>query len=339
MAVLQFSFPSAMDLMGIEQQLAPVDKKDNPAFDIFPEVNKDTPLLMWEQLDNFLGMMQPRGLGGRPNLVKAVGSKTYMMQPGYYGEFMTIEEREVTLSRRFASPNQPVDVSDLVVLRSRQLLHRQIQRQRWIAWQLMTKGVFVVTDPYGVLMHADSYAQRVFTATVPWATLATATPLADLRAVRPFARGFSISFGVRSRGFANTTTINNMMNNQNPNDLGGKRQANGATVNSLDGFNQILAANDCPQMVEWDGVWQDDTGTNQLDIPDNTVVIKGIRLDGAAIGNWVNTRCAMNPGMAPGPYYEVFQPFQQVPPTVEVHRGVNGGIALYFPSALLVMKV
>jgi hypothetical protein len=339
MPQIQFSFPTAMDLIGVEQQLLPVLKKDNPAFDIMPELNKDIPILMWEQLDNFKGMMSPRGLGGRPNLVKPVGSKIYQMQPGVYGEYMTIEERELTISRRFASPNQPVDVTDLVVQRGNQLLHRQIQRQRWIIWQLLVNGVFVVTDPYGVLMHADSYTQRVFTATTPWSTLATSTPLADFRAVRPFARGFSVSFGKRSKAFANTTTITNMLNNQNQNDLGGKRQALGASVLDLESMNRILLANDCPQVEEWDGIWQDDAGANNLDITNGTVVVKGIRLDGAPIGNWINTRNVVNPGFAPGPYYEVFQPFQQVPPTVEIHRGVNGGVALYFPSAIVVMKV
>lgn len=339
MANITYTFPSAMELMAVEQQLLPALKKDNPIYGIFPEVDRNIPLLMWEQLDNFQGMMSPRGLNGKPGLVKAVGSKTYTMQPGYYGEYMTIDEREVTLSRQFATVDRPVDVSDLVTQRGNQLLHRQLKRQAWIGWQLLVNGYFLATDAFGVLQHADSYQQRTSTSTVPWATVATATPIADFRAVRPLARGYSVSFGRAAKAYANTTTITNLLNNTNSADLGGKRIENGSTVNDLDSVNRILAANDCPQVVEWDGIWQDESGVNNLDIPNATVVVQGVRLDGAPIGNWVNTRNAVNPGYAAGPYYEVFQPPFQVPPTVEIHRGTNGGVALYFPSAIVVMKV
>ena len=342
MASVTFTFPSAMELQAIEQQLLPTLTSGpdvNPVFGIFPEVNKDTPLVMWEQMDNFGGMQQPRGYNGKPNLVKAIGSKWYQMQPGVYGEHMTIEEREVTISRKFGTTNEPVDVSDLTVLRGNQLLHRQLKRRAWLGWQLLAKGYFVVTDAYGVLQHADSYTQRVFTASVSWATVASATPLADFRAIRPYARGYSISFGRMSTAYANNTTIRYMLNNSNSADLGGKRRDVGATFNSLSDMNEIFAANDCPKVVEWDGIWQDESGNNTLDIADNVVIVKGVRLDMAPVGNWVNTRNANNPGCAPGPYYQVFQPFQAVPPTVEVHRGVNGGHALYFPSAIVVMNV
>ncbi len=337
-----FVFPSAMELMTIEQQLLPTlttGPMANPIFGIFPSVNKDTPLLMWEQLDNFQGMMNPRGYNGRPNLVKAVGSKWYQMQPGVYGEHMTIEERELVMTRRFGTVNAPIDVTDLTVQRGNQLLHRQIKRMIWIGWQLLANGYFMVTDPYGALMHADSYAQRIFTSSVAWATVASATPLADFRAVRPYARGYSISFGRQATAYANNTTVRYLLNNSNSADLGGKRRDVGATFNSLDDINGIFAANDCPTLVEWDGIWQDESGVNTLDIPDNVVIVKGVRLDGAPVGNWINTRNSVNPGMAPGPYYDVFQSPIPIPPTVEIHRGVNGGIALYFPSAIVIMKV
>jgi hypothetical protein len=129
------------------------------------------------------------------------------------------------------------------------------------------------------------------------------------------------------------------MNNANPSDLGGKRMANGATFNSLEDINKIMVANDCPTFQEWDGIWQDENGNNTLDIPNNTVIIKGIRLDLAPVGNWVSTRNVMNPGFAPGGYYEVFQNPYNVPSMVEIHRGINGGLSLYFPSAIVALKV
>lgn len=339
MSQVTYVFPSANELMGVEQALKPTLTKDNPAFAILPEVDKNIPLLVWEQMDNFTGMMQARGLNGPPSLVRAVGSKQFQMQPGYYGEFMRLNEAELTLTRQFATWNQPVDVTDLVLARGNQLLHRQIKRQSWLIWQLLVNGYFLVTDPNGVLIHGDSYQQRVFTALVPWSNLASATPMADFRAVRPLARGYSISLGAQSTAYANSTTVRNCMNNANQADLGGKRVGGGNSINSLSDMNNVLNVNDCPRLAEWDGGWQDDAGNFNLDIPDNLVVVKGVRVDGAAVGNFINTRNANNPGFAPGPYYKAFQPENAVPPTVEVHRGVNGGCALYFPSAIIVMKV
>jgi hypothetical protein len=336
---IQFTYPSAAELQMVEQQLLPTLRADNPIFDIFPSVNKDTPLVMWEQLDNFTGMMAPRGYAGKPTNVRAVGSKLYQMQPGVYGEHMTVEEREITISREFGSFNQPIDVTGIVTQRGNQLLHRQLKREAWLGWQLLTNGYFVVTDPQGVLQHADSVTFRNYTPSVSWATTATSTPLADMRYLKTFARGFSVTFGSQARAYANTTTINNLLNNSNQADLGGKRRDMGATFNSLAEINGIMAANDLPTFIEWDGVWQDDSGNNNLDIKNNTVIIVGKRLDAAPIGQWINTRNANNAGMAPGPYYRVFSPEYSVPPTVEIHRGVNGGNALYFPSAVLQLNV
>lgn len=334
-----YTFPSAAELMGVEQTLLPTLTQDNPAFSILPAVNKETPLLVWEQLDNFTGMQNARGLNGPPQLVNPVGSKQYTMQPGYYGEFMSLNETDMMLTRRFATINQAVDVSDLVTVRGNQLLHRQLKRQSWLIWQLLVNGYFSVTDPNGTLMHADSYQQRTFTATVPWSTVATATPLADFRSIRSLARGYSINLGAQAVAYANSTTVRNLLNNTNASDIGGKKLAAGATFNSLSDFNNVLGVNDCPRVVEWDGGWVDDSGNFNLDIPDGTVVVKGARTDGAPIGNFISTMNVNNPGFAAGPYYKVFQPQEAVPPTVEVHRGQNCGCALYFPSALIIMKV
>lgn len=339
MGVNTFTYPTNRELMAIEQKQLPTLTASNPIFSIFPEVSKDTHLLEWEQLDNYQGMQQVRGLNGKPPRVNPIGQKKFRMSPGVYGEHMTVDEEEMTVRRQFASTGAPIDVSDLVVQRGNQLLHRQLKRQAWIGWQLLVNGVFSVTDLKGAVLHADSYTQRIYTAPVPWGTLATAAPLFDLRQLKPLQRGFAISFGRASTAYANSGTVTNLLLNNNPADLGGKRIAGGSTFNSLPEVNAIMNQNDLPQIAEWDGTWEDEAGGVNLDIPNNTVVVKGVRVDGAAIGNWVNTRCAVNPGMAPGKYYEVFEPFQAIPPTVEVHRGQNGGIALYFPSAVVVMKV
>jgi MOSC domain-containing protein YiiM len=70
------------------------------------------------------------------------------------------------------------------------------------------------------------------------------------------------------------------------------------------------------------------------------VVIVGRRTDGAPIGNYQMVRNVNNPGMAAGAYMKVIDRGEiEVPRTIEVHDGHNGGPTLTFPSALVRMSV
>jgi hypothetical protein len=51
------------------------------------------------------------------------------------------------------------------------------------------------------------------------------------------------------------------------------------------------------------------------------------------------TRNANNPGAAPGAYQKVVDNTDDVPRTVIVHDGHNGGPVVYYPSAICVMTV
>lgn len=77
-------------------------------------------------------------------------------------------------------------------------------------------------------------------------------------------------------------------------------------------------------------------------IPDNTGILIGRRPLGQVVGEIKMTRNANNPGMAPGPYMKVIDNSQgngRPPANIEVHDGWNGGPALYFPSAIVVLHV
>lgn len=339
-----YSYPTANELMFIEQQFLPIKRQGNPIFDILPPISKNTPLLTWEQLDDFYGLMQARGINGTPLRVNQVGLKQYQMEPGYYGEETVIDEREATVRRRYGSFAEPVNVQDLVTERGEQLLTRQVAREAWLGWQLLVNGSFVVLHPAtSAVMHKDSYTQRIFTASVTWATSATATPLANFRAVQLLSRGFSISLGVTAKALMNRVTFNNLIANANSLDLYGRRTSGlgGQVANTLNltEMNVVLAGEGLPQVAIYDGGYKDDTGTWVPFIPDNKVLVVGSRLDGGNIGNWIYTTNAVNPAMEPGPTYKVWEDPNAIPPTVKIYRGFNGGHALYYPSAIILMNV
>jgi hypothetical protein len=340
-----YAYPTSIELQQVEQKYLPVLTADNPFFSMFPFKNIDKSILEWEQQDNYIGLQQVRGLNGAPSRVAKVGVKQYMMKPGVYGEYVPVDEEEITNRRRMGSLSDPVDIYDLVRAGQDQLLTRRLMRQKKLIVDLVVYGFFSIIDKNGVVSHTDGYTQRVFASTTPWSTAATSTPLADMRAVKLLQRGYSMRLGAGASAWMNQTTANYILANSNSADVGGKRTGGfrgygGNTVNGVADLNALLTGDDLPTIKVWDEGYYDDSGTFQLDIPTGYVIVEGKRATGTPIGHFCYTRNANNPGAAPGPYMRVIDRMETpVPRTIEVHDGFNGGPAVYFPSALIVMKV
>lgn len=331
-------YPSNIQLSQVAQELIPRLLADRPVFDMFPTENVDSHLIEWEQKDNYTGLQQVRGLNGQPSRVKPVSGKRYLMVPGVYGEFIVIDELQLTTRRPFGSFAGAINVTDLVLEAQNKLLGRRYDRIESQIWTLLATGTFSVSDGTSVL-HTDSYTTQTYSAGTVWATAATSTPLADLRAVQLKARGLSVNFGAAAKMYMNRTTFNQMLNNTNAADIGGRRVAGLMTINGPQAMNQVLMADDLPSLVIYDQGYLDDTNTFQLFIPNNKVIVVGARRDGDPVGKFLFTRNANNPDLGPGPYMRVVDDDDELPRTLEVHDGFNGGLALYHPQAAVVMTV
>jgi hypothetical protein len=341
-----YVYPTSNELIAIDQQNLPLMRKDDPIFEILPPITKDVAQLTWEQEDNYFGLMQIRGYNGTPPRVSQVGLSQYMARPGVYGEEMVIDEQEVTERRRMGSFNEPIDVQDLVMKRSKQLMHREIAREAVLGWNLLINGYFeVYSNLSGGLIHRDAYTQRLYTATTPWiANPTTSTPLADFRAVELFSRGYSINLGSAATAWMNRKTFNGLVANRNAADLYGQRTgglfAAGMDVGlNLANINSVLLGEGLPQIKIYDGFYYDDSNTLQQFIPDSKVLVEGKRTDGARLGNWVYTRNRGNADLAAGPTYKVYETANTAIPDVMVYRGFNGTHQLLFPSGFVVMSV
>jgi len=75
-------YPSNAELTEIAQQYIVRTMPQRPVFDIFPMVNEDNYLVMWEQEDNYKGMQQVRGLSGEPPRVTKSGVSRFQLLPG-----------------------------------------------------------------------------------------------------------------------------------------------------------------------------------------------------------------------------------------------------------------
>lgn len=339
---MPFIYPNMTTLRQIGQTLLPRLTADRVVFnaDMFPLATVDQHNLEWEQKDNVIGLQQGRGLNNRPARIQRLGGKRYMVEPGVYGEYAVVDEREITTRRNWGGPDdQPINISDLVLECQNQLLQRRLDRQEWIIWALLTTGQVLVPAPNGAVIYVDQYTFQSFDAGVGWGTPATSTPLADFRAVALKSRGYSVTFNSTSKAFMNQVTYNKMLTNTNPADIGGRRTNGLSTINSPQDLNALLLGDGMPTPVVYDNGYLDETNTFRTFIPDDKVVVVGRRTNGESVGEYRMTRNANNPGAAPGPYTKVVDDEDVVPRTVIVHDGHSGGPVIQFPSAICLMDV
>lgn len=337
-----FLYPTTREIQLINQTFLPRLEANRVVFQpgMFPIINDDVERLEWDQEDNFVGLQQARGLNGSPHRVRPTGAKRFSVEPGHYGEFIPIDEREITTRRAYGSySGGPIDVGVLIARAQFRLLQRRLDRIEWIVWQLLLNGAFMVAAPNGAVVHVDSFTTQTFAAGISWATPATSTPMADLRAVKLLSRGYSVTFGSNSIALMNQVTANWLTQNLNPNDIFGRRGPGLTTINSPGMVSQLLIGDDLPNPSVYDEGYLNDQGAFTPFIPNGKVVLIGSRRDGVPVGQYRMTRNANNPGAAPGSYTRIVDDPNRIPRTIEVHDGHNGGPVIFYPSAIVVMTV
>lgn len=334
-----YIFPTNQELKTVEQDKIHLLSQADPIFEHFPMVNVDSHVLSWEQRDNYKGLQQVRGLNGQPKRVNALGGKRYTIEPGVYGEFMPIDELELTTRRKWGTHDQPIDISDLVLEKQDQLLARRTDLIKTVLWNLATTGTFTILNDQGAQVYAGTFPLQTAAAAVAWGTSATATPLKDFRAAQLLSRGHSVSFGGQAKAYMNRVTFNKLVSVTNTNDIAGRRTSGLNTVLNLSEINSVLLGEDLPQVVIHDDGYINDSDTFVPFIANDKVVIIGARPGGQILGDYAMTRNANNANMEPGAYTKVVDEAEEVPRKVVVHDGHNGGPRIYFPSAIIILSV
>ena len=342
---MPYVFPNNRELSTIAPEKIARATAERVGFNIMPMRDVPAGVIQWEQQDNYFGLQQLRGLDGAPTVVKPVGSKSYSYTPGIYGEYMTVTETELTLRAGSTSDDVPIQVGDLVLRRQDQLLVREADRVELIIWTLLTTGTFSIALPGGAIGFTDTFTLQTYTATPTWATVATAVPLLDFRAVQLLGAGKGVNFGGGAVAYMNRVTANSLLANTNAADLAGRRVSGGNTINTISDINRITLEQDTPSIVVYDEGYYDNTNTFVRFIPNNKVVVVGRRGAGERIGEYLKTLNANNPNRAPGSYSFTIDRAngtngeKRVPPNIEVHQGHNGGPVIYYPGSIVVMTV
>lgn len=335
-----FMFPSNAELLEIQKDLLPDLDPNDELLSLFPYRYTGHNEVVWEQEDNDFGLMEVRGLDGKPGLVQKLGFNQFKMKPGYYGSVYQLTEQELTEARQIGSFGDRIDLDDLIVRRTRTLMIQRLNRMRQTISDFCRLGLFTNARADGTSVHSDIFSITTRTPGTAWSTTATATPLADLRNWKASAElNTSSTFGPKSKLLATTTSINYLLNNRNAADLGGVRMEVGQTLNSLTELNKLLAANDLPQLVEYNKTYQ--TGPRDRTvytrfIPNGHFIWVGERPNGQRLGEFqgtynVNSASESDQGI----YSKVIDKGEiTVPRQIEVHHGFNGGIGIYYPTAL-----
>lgn len=338
-----YTYPNNYELTQILPDLLDTTELNDPIFNLFPIRTSDSSTIMWEIKDNTTGLQGVRGLNGQPNRVTPMGGKRFAVKPGVYGDVQVLDEFHITERRQPGTPNTPIDLSDLIMVAEVELANRMNDRIRQVLWTLAATGTFSVVNKLGQVEYTDTFSTQTYTAGITWATSATATPLANLRAAKLLGRGHSADFGPKATAYMNLLTFNYLVSNSNASDLFGRRTNGLATIGGLDDINAVNLKEGLPTIVIFDDVYLNDNGTAIPFIADNKVILVGVRPRNQPVGAYIMTRNASNPNSEPGVYSFVKDSLSDgnnpVPREIAVHLGHNGAPVIYYPSAVIRMNV
>jgi hypothetical protein len=190
-------------------------------------------------------------------------------------------------------------------------------------------------------LYQDSYTFQSFVPAIPWSTAATATPIKNFRSLKVSFRGFGAQFGSEATFFANSTTMNALLNNENNADLFGRRQQGLSTINNIQAVGDLFMGDNLPKLVEYDRGYKDDAGVFRTYLPDGVGVLIGRREGGQKVGEYQMTRNVANGNFEPGATMKVIDNFDAgdgLPPRqLVVYDGHNGGPSVHYPGSIVTM--
>ena len=338
--MINYVYPTTKELRTINPEKIDNLERVRPTFAIFPTVDTQAWTLEWKQRDNARGLQQLRGLNGKPSYVTMPGERSFSAKPGVYGEYMTLDEEEMTLRAQNtdgATSGAPVALDDLVTERQDYLNRREIDLIEYIHWKALLDGQFTFSGPTGAV-YGDTFGVQS-TSFSDWSNLDTATPLADLLALSAMALGKSVAFDTGATIMLNSTTAAYLIQNRNADDLGGQMgivQGGVKRFKTLAEINTLLNGFGLPSIVVYDEGYYTEGGTFTRWIPTDMMAIVGRRTSGDRLGEYRMVRNANNQNFAPGRYEKVIDRGEDtVPRTIEVHRGHNGGLVIFYGSAFI----
>lgn len=338
----QFELQGAVNVRKIAQIKLKRGAEGRLGLELFPLVKVNANVITYEQAGVFRGLMAARHATGPAGRAKMPGANAWTAPPGYYATTVVIDEPDILNRRELGSWTDWDDDGKQTALASDLIAQQMYDRMEKSAFDLLFTGSYVVVDQGGTEAMRDAYSVQQFTPGTAFNNRAASTPLDFIRSTVATLEAGGVSVDFRGGTLLmNRTTANEVVGNANAADIGGKRLANGATANALDDVNNLLLANDLPQIQIYnEGFWQEPDGSGAFArfCPTGKISLVGKRVDGEPVGESNVTRAAQNDGQAPDWFLFVNDYRKAVPARIEVTGGFNGGPKAYHPEALAIIN-
>lgn len=335
--------PTNFEIIQLQMELFPRYLQGRVGLEILPFRESDFSEIILNQPDIFKGLQQFRGLNkptpAVPERYNPYG--TYCkIEPGYWGEHDTLNEEILTKWAQPGSCGAPLDVTGHITLLQQRLLERRANRAEYNVWQVLVYGRYTALNASGQVIFEAQFNNQSISAAIPWTNFPGSFPLRDFRQIQLLGRGTSARFDSCARAYMNRETANLLLSNTNPNDVGRVGLSACCTFMSPDQINQQFLAQGLPQIVIYDQGFVDDNGSFNTYIPYGYVVVVGCRPGDVPVGHYWLTRNAVNCPVGSG-FWQFMSDTcdREIPRKITIADGHNGGPALEYPRAVVVLRV
>jgi hypothetical protein len=345
------TLPSPAEIIQVGATIIPYRKKQLLGItEVLPTKYVDNVKIIIRRPDIIRGLQPWRGLASDPQVDRVPYNRNGRFcefWPGYWGEQRSITEAELAMVAEPPEggnwcPGMPLDARNEVArIQGRQTV-RMLMRMEKNTWDALISGRYLALDQNGNLIHEENFNITHIRATVDWTDMTDSAPLATLRALTEI-RTSSATFGAGAKYYMNRTTLNRLLENRNPNDIGkGSLSACCNTV-TLDWINAQLAAQGLGEIVVYDNRYIDEEGGIHLFIPDGYVVVIGQRPDVTRPGAYYLTRttnACLQPANSKGMWYFYHDSCgEKIVRQITIGAGHNGGPILEYPEMVISLQV
>lgn len=344
--------PSPAEIIQVGAQIIPYRKKELLGItEVLPTKYVDNVKIIIRRPDIIKGLQPWRGLAQDPPVDRIPFNRNGRFcefWPGYWGEQKSINEAELAM---VAEPPEggnwtagmPLDARNEVArIQGRQTV-RMLMRMERNVWDALVSGRYLAMDNGGNIIHEEHFNINHARAAVDWTDLTDSAPLATLRALPVKYRGSSATFAEGTVYYMNRTTLNALLENRNPNDIGKGALSACCNTVTLDYINAQLAAQGLGKIVVYDNRYVDEEGGVHLFIPDGFVVVVGRRPDTTRPGSYYLTRstnACLQVASAKGMWYFYKDTCgDEIVRKITVGAGHNGGPILEYPEMVISLQV
>jgi len=318
-----------------------------PLGQVMPWTFEDTDAVLWENRDNVTGITPARGVGEAYPVMDDSGVKRHAMTPGHFGETRVVDASRLVRGREVGTWGEAIDPYREASRMMFEIAQRELSLVNYTRGRLLSLGEVSVPDRNGTTRYThnwNGYTSQLVTlaGNDVWTDLDDSYPLGSIRdAIHAKGIGSGHSFNrPEAMAISNPITWSYVWKNENPADVGGKRDPFGATITDMGTFKRYMVNQaDLPMpVIDDSGYGRATDDVWQFNVPDGYVVIVGVHMAyGVKCGNYVGTRHDAAKGRAT--IYAEIDESPNPPKLPRVHRGHSGGPRLNFGRQVIVMKV